>query len=308
MDVINQFISDNAALYHADCLDVAADLPPASIDFSIFSPPFVDLYTYSDSNRDFGNSNYAEFFKLKFNILATHFARIMKPGRIVAVHCIDLPAMKERDGYIGLKDFPGDIIRSFQNAGFIYHSRVTIWKDPLIEATRTKAIGLMHKQLCKDSTRCRMGLPDYLLAFRAAGDNEIPVTHPHGLDEYAGDATLPDGTRSHNVWRAYASPVWDDIRQTFVLQHRDAREHDDEKHICPLQLDTIERAVTLWSNPGETVFTPFMGVGSEIYQAVKMKRFGVGVELKESYFNQAVKNVKKATVMDDDDQKMLIPA
>ena len=204
--------------------------------------------------------------------------------------------MKERDGVIGLKDFSGDIIRAFVTAGFIYHSRVLIWKDPLIEATRTKALGLMHKQLCKDSTKSRMGLPDYLLAFRVPGDNPLPVEHPDGLAQYAGKDD-PGGSgvkRSHNIWRAYASPVWMDIRQTRTLNHSEARDELDEKHICPLQLDVIERAVTLWSNEGEKVFTPFMGVGSEVYGAVKLGRKGIGVELKDSYYRQAVKNVAKA--------------
>jgi hypothetical protein len=205
--------------------------------------------------------------------------------------------MKERDGVIGVKDFSGDLIRLFSDCGFIYHSRHTIWKDPLIEATRTKAIGLMHKQLCKDSCISRSGLPDYLLGFRKAGDNPIPVSHPDGLTLYSGKRD-PGGetptTRSHNIWRAYASPVWMDIRQTKTLDSKGARDPEDEKHLCPLQLDVIERSLVLWSNPGENVLTPFMGVGSEVYGAVINGRRGIGIELKESYYRQAVKNLENA--------------
>lgn len=293
----DQHHAENFSLYNADCLDVLSAMPDDSVHFSVFSPPFVDLFCYSSSERDFGNApDYQSFFTGFFDRLTNQLSRVVKPGRIVACHCIDIPAMKERDGFIGLKDFPGDIVKSFQAAGFIYHSRVTVWKDPLIEATRTKAIGLMHKQLCKDSTISRMGLPDYLLAFRMPGGNNEPVTHPEGLTEYHGGDD-PGGVgekRSHHIWRAYASPVWMDIRQTNVLHHRDARDEKDEKHLCPLQLDTIARAITLWSNPGDVVFTPFLGVGSEVYQAVRMGRKGIGAELKPSYYRQAVKNVKAA--------------
>lgn len=294
MAILNQTIKNKYAIYNGDCISVMQDLPDASVHFSLFSPPFADLYCYSDSPMDLGNcKNYDEFF-IHFGFVVEQLARIIKPGRNCAVHCMDIPAMKERDGFIGIKDFSGDIIRLFQKHGFIYHSRHTIWKDPLIEATRTKALGLMHKQLQKDSTRSRAGLPDYLLAFRNAGENTIPVTHPDGLESYAGSETMPsaDGIkRSHNIWRAYASPVWMDIRQTNTLNAKVAREADDEKHLCPLQLDVIERACVLWSNPGEVVFTPFMGVGSEVYGAVMNGRKGLGVELKTAYYNQAVRNL-----------------
>lgn len=305
--VKTQNVTDRFSIYNADCLEGIAAMPDRSISYTVFSPPFVDLFCYSDSERDFGNAkSYAEFFTM-FDLLANGLARVMKPGRLVSVHCIDIPAMKERDGYIGLKDFPGDIIRSFQRAGFIYHSRTTIWKDPLIEAVRTKALGLMHKQLCKDSTRCRSGLPDYLVTFRAPGDNAEPVTHPNGLSKYAG-ANNPDakgGNLSHHIWRAYASPVWMDIRQTNVISHKCAREEADEKHICPLQLDVIERAITLWSNQGETVLTPFMGVGSECYGAVKLGRRAIGFELKETYYRQALRNIEMATQGVEPDEESL---
>ena len=294
MAILNQTIKPKYAIYNGDCIEVMRDLPDASVHLSVFSPPFADLYCYSDSPMDLGNcKNYDEFF-VHFGFVVEQLARIIKPGRNCAVHCMDIPAMKERDGFIGIKDFSGDIIRLFQKHGFVYHSRHTIWKDPLIEATRTKALGLMHKQLQKDSTRSRAGLPDYLLAFRNAGENTIPVTHPEGLESYAGSDEMPraDGIkRSHNIWRAYASPVWMDIRQTNTLNAKTAREADDEKHLCPLQLDVIERALTLWSNPGEVVFTPFMGVGSEVYGAVLNGRKGMGAELKTAYYNQAVRNL-----------------
>jgi DNA modification methylase len=294
MAILNQTIKPKYAIYNGDCIQVMRDLPDESVHFSVFSPPFADLYCYSDSPMDLGNcKNYDEFF-VHFGFVVEQLARIIKPGRNCAVHCMDIPAMKERDGFIGIKDFSGDIIRLFQKHGFVYHSRHTIWKDPLIEATRTKALGLMHKQLQKDSTRSRAGLPDYLLAFRNAGENTIPVTHPEGLESYAGSDEMPraDGIkRSHNIWRAYASPVWMDIRQTNTLNAKTAREADDEKHLCPLQLDVIERALTLWSNPGDVVFTPFMGVGSEVYGAVLNGRKGMGAELKTAYYNQAVRNL-----------------
>jgi DNA modification methylase len=291
---LEQHHGTNFVAYNGDCCEVVQDLPDDSIHLSVFSPPFADLYAYSDSPRDMGNCrNYAEFFE-HFGVLIEQLYRVIVPGRICAVHCMDIPSMKERDGVIGVKDFSGDIIRAFQKFGFIYHSRTMIWKDPLIEATRTKALGLMHKQLCKDSTLSRAGLPDYLLAFRKHGDNPIPVSHPDGLTEYHGsdDPGETGVKRSHNIWRAYASPVWMDVRQTHTLNFREARDEKDEKHVCPLQLDTIARAVTLWSNPGEVVLTPFMGVGSEVYGAVKLGRRGIGIELKPSYYRQAVKNLK----------------
>jgi DNA modification methylase len=297
MPILDQKITKNYALYNADCIDLMRSLPEGKVDLAVFSPPFADLYCYSDSPLDLGNcKNYDEFF-VHFGFVVEQLARIIKPGRNCAVHSMDIPAMKERDGFIGIKDFSGDIIRLFQKHGFIYHSRHTVWKDPLIEATRTKALGLMHKQLQKDSIMSRAGLPDYLLAFRNAGDNKIPIYHPDGLDKYAGSEQMPRAVgikMSHNIWRAYASPVWMDIRQTNTLNAKAAREADDEKHICPLQLDVIERACVLWSNPGEVVFTPFMGVGSEVYGAVVSGRKGIGTELKTAYYNQAVRNLASA--------------
>lgn len=298
-DCVAMVTGNGWVAYCGDCVDAVSALPDNSIGLSIFSPPFAELYAYSDSERDMGNSkNYAQFFE-QFSYLIVELFRVIKPGRIVSVHCIDIPAMKERDGYIGIKDFPGDIVRAFQQVGFIYHSRHTIWKDPLTEATRTKALGLMHKQLCKDSTMCRSGLPDYLISFRKPGENDTPICHPDGLTEYHGAEKIEGSgiKRSHNIWRAYASPVWMDIRQGNTLNKIEAREENDQKHICPLQLDVIERAISLWSTEGDTVLTPFGGIGSEAYVAVKNKRNAVLVELKESYFRVAVKNLVLAEEM-----------
>lgn len=291
MNVIEQFQGKNYTIYNADCVDVVSELPDNSIGFSVFSPPFASLYTYSDSDRDMGNCrNYDEFF-VQFGFLVHELYRVTKPGRIVAFHCMNIPAMKERDGYIGLKDFRGDLIRCFQREGFIFHSEHCIWKDPLVEATRTKAIGLMHKQLCKDSTMSRAGIPDYLVAMRKPGENTTPVSHPDGLTDFYGENPPVKGVLSHERWRRYASPVWMDINQSRTLQYASARENDDEKHICPLQLDVIDRALTLWSSEGDVVLSPFMGIGSEGYEALKMERKFIGIELKSSYYRLAVRNL-----------------
>ena len=220
--------------------------------------------------------------------------RVTKPGRIVCVDVMNIPAMKERDGYIGLKDFRGDVIRAFQKVGFIFHSEHCAWKDPLIEATRTKALGLMHKQLCKDSTRSRAGIPQYLMAFRKDGENAEPVAHINGLTEFAGENPPIHGNLSHERWRRYASPVWMDINFSNTLNAKAARDNEDERHVCPMALDLIERAITLWSNPGDVVFDPFSGVGSTGYQSLKMGRKFIGSELKQSYFTQACKNLESA--------------
>jgi len=295
-NVIRQESGDSWIAYQGDCCEVIKGLPDKSIGFSMFSPPFAELYSYSDSKRDMGNSsNYDDFFK-HFGFLAEELHRVIMNGRIVAIHCIDIPAMKERDGYIGLKDFPGDIIRLFQSKGFIYHSRHVIWKDPLIEAVRTKAIGLAHKQLVKDSSRCRAGLPDYVLAFRKKGENDLPINHNDGIKIYYGNDD-PGGygiKRCHNIWRRYASPVWMDIRQSNTLNKTAARDEKDEKHICPLQLDVIHRAMTLWSRKNDTFLTPFGGIGSEGFVAVQEDRKAICIELKDSYFEQLIKNMRNS--------------
>ena len=294
MDVINQASGKNWTAYNGDSCEALKGLPDDSIDYSIFSPPFSSLYTYSNSERDLGNCKTDEEFYTHFRFIASQLKRVVKPGRLVSIHCMLIPAMKERDGYIGLKDFRGDIIRLFQDAGFIFHGEVTIWKDPLLEAVRTKALGLMHKQLCKDSSRCRQGLPDYIVTMRTPGENKDLISHENGMVTYAGSDDVKKGVYSHEVWRKYASPVWMDIRQTNTLNKNGAREEKDERHVCPLQLDSIERCLVLWSKPGDIVLTPFGGIGSEGYQAIKMKRRAILIELKESYFRCLVKNLTHA--------------
>ena len=261
-----------------DCVQLIRQVPDESIGFSIFSPPFAELYTYSDKLEDMGNSkDYNEFFTA-FDFLVKEIYRVMWSGRNVAVHCMDLPIQKGKEGYIGLRDFSGMILKSFTDAGFIYHSRVTIWKNPVTEMQRTKALGLLHKQIGKDAAMCRVGIPDYLMVFRKDGDHEHPVHCKINVD----------------TWQKYASPVWMDIDYSNTLNARAGREDEDEKHICALQLDTIQRAITLWSNEGDKVLTPFMGIGSEVYQSILQNRYGIGFELKDSYFTEAVKNIKRA--------------
>lgn len=274
-----------------DCVECARQLDEESIAFTVFSPPFSNLYRYSDSHRDMGNSRDDAQFAEHFRFLVKELYRVTQAGRIVAFHCMNVPAMKERDGYIGIKDFRGDLIRMFQQEGFIFHSEHVIWKDPLIEATRTKAIGLMHKQLCKDSSLSRAGLPDYLIAMRKPGENQKPIAHPSGLTTFAGENPPKTGTLSHERWRRYASPVWLDIDQSNTLNAKIAREEDDLAHICPLQLDVIERALELWSTVDDLVLDPFAGIGSTGYQAIQMNRYFIGFELKESYFKQAAANL-----------------
>ncbi len=260
-----------------DCVQLIKELDNESIGLSVFSPPFAELYTYSSHFEDMGNSkDYTEFL-IQFGFLIKELHRVMMQGRNVAVHCMDLPIQKGKEGFIGLRDFSGMILRAFEDAGFIYHSRVTIWKDPVVEMQRTKALGLLHKQVKKDSTMSRVGIPDYVMIFRKDGDRVNPVTNTE----------IPV-----DLWQKYASPVWMDIDYGNTLQgYRNGRDQNDEKHICPLQLDTIERLIHLYSNKGDTVFTPFMGIGSEVFQAVKMGRYGIGFELKESYFDLAKTNL-----------------
>lgn len=281
MKVINQKITENYKLYHGDSCEIMKGIPDEYLDYSIFSPPFIDLYTYSDDIRDLSNNRNEQEFFLQFEIIIKELKRTLKKGRLVSIHCMDLPTAKFKDGFIGLKDFPGQIIKLLQDNGFIYHSRVTIWKDPVIAMQRTKALGLLHKQLKKDSSLSRQGVADYILTFRNGEGNEVPITNTND--------SFPV-----NLWQEYASPVWMDINQSNTLQKTSARDEKDEKHISPLQLDVIERCIKLWSNKNEVVFTPFMGIGSEIYQALKMKRKGLGIELKESYYNQAVLNCERA--------------
>ncbi|RGD76374.1 site-specific DNA-methyltransferase [Faecalicoccus pleomorphus] len=281
MKVLNQVIKERYALYNGDSAEVMQGLPSDSMDYSIFSPPFESLYTYSDSDRDLGNCRNEEEFYQQFDFIAKELYRIIKPGRLISVHCMDLPASLNNDGFIGLKDFPGKLIKVFEKVGFIYHSRVTIWKDPVVAMQRTKALGLLHKQIKKDSSMCRQGIADYIITLRKPGENKERISHTNE-------------TFLVEKWQQYASPVWMDINQSNTLNRKSARDERDEKHICPLQLDVIERCIELWTNEGDTVFTPFLGIGSEAYQALKMNRNAVGIELKESYFEQAVKNCENA--------------
>lgn len=273
----NQYEGNGFALYNGDSCEVMKAIPNNSIHYSIFSPPFAELYVYSNSIRDLGNChNKAEFYE-QFRYIADELYRIMMSGRLVSIHCMDLPTQKQRDGFIGLFDFPGELLRIMCDSGFIFHSRVTIWKDPVVQMQRTKALGLLHKQLKKDSSMSRQGTADYILTFRKCGENPEKISHT--------DDTFPV-----SKWQEYASPVWMDINQSDTLQKESARTEQDEKHICPLQLGVIERCIELWTNENDIVFSPFAGIGSEIYQALKMNRRGVGIELKESYYEQAVKN------------------
>lgn len=266
-------------LIHGDCVDEIKKIPDGAIDFSVFSPPFASLYTYSDSERDMGNNKDYQSFEVHFKFLIKELYRVLAPGRNISIHCMNLPLSKQNFGEISIRDFRGDIIRWFIDVGFLFHSEVCIWKDPVIAMQRTKALGLLWKQLRKDSTMSRQGVPDYLVTMRKPGDNMKPVTHTK--------ESFPV-----EQWQKWASPVWDDINPSDTLQYLSARENDDERHICPLQLQVIERAIKLWSNPGDLVFTPFAGIGSEVYQAAKFGRRGLGIELKRSYFKIAVKNIQ----------------
>ena len=309
--VINQVHKEGYAAYHADTVEVARGLPDNSVGFSVFSPPFESLYTYSNSDRDMGNSKDSCQFWEQYRFLIAEQFRVMKAGRIVAIHCMNLPTSKQNDGFIGIRDFRGEIIREYQKAGFIYHSEVVIWKDPVVAMQRTKALGLLHKTIKKDSSMSRMGIPDTLVMMRKPGDNEEAISgeftyyvgdNPaHGFKRHDWDDarqcwTVVEG--SHNtsvdVWQRYASPVWDDINQTDTLNFREGRESDDERHICPLQLDVIQRCLQLWSNPGDVVWSPFMGIGSEGYMSLKAGRKFIGAELKESYFKLACRNLEAA--------------
>ena len=279
MNVIDQAVANRYALYHGDSVEITKEIPDNSIHYTIFSPPFSQLYVYSNSDRDMGNCKGDEEFYSHFKYLAKELYRITMPGRLLSFHCMDLPLMKSRDGVIGLKDFPALMLKIFQDCGFIYHSKVTIWKNPVTEMQRTKALGLLHKQIKKDSSMSRQGLPDYVITVRKPGDNPERVEHTN--------ESFPV-----NVWQNYASPVWMDIRQSDTLQRKSARSEQDEKHICPLQLEVIQRCIELWTNPNDIVFDPFGGIGSTPYVALKLGRRGIASELKDSYFEQLKKNVE----------------
>jgi DNA modification methylase len=325
MKTKDQLITENYAIYNSDCMEVMPTLPDNSVDLSVYSPPFAGLYNYSSSERDFSNCENKEQFLDQYEFLIKEIARVTKSGRITAVHCTDV-----FDNSCRLWDFPHEIIRLHEKYGFQYRNRITIWKEPLKVRMRTMVKSLMHKLIVEDSTQCFTAMPDYVLIFSKKGDNAVPVTHPHGLTRYAGDTPiLPNILRafnnanetklnedelweflknnyadhkdpksnklSHYIWQRYASSVWDDIRIDNVLPFRDSREEDDEKHVHPLQLDVIDRIIDLYSNEGEVVLTPFMGVGSEVYSPVSMGRKAIGIELKDSYFKQAKINLELAS-------------
>lgn len=324
MTAKEQLITDDYAIYNSDCMEVLPNLPDNSIDLSIYSPPFAGLYNYSSSERDFSNCESKEQFLDQYDYLIKEIARVTKPGRITAVHCTDV-----FDNACRLWDFPHEIIRIHEKYGFQYRNRITVWKEPLKVRMRTMVKSLMHKLIVEDSTQCFTAMPDYVLVFTKKGDNEVPVTHPHGLKHYYGETPIlpnilqawnnanesdlsadelwerlnklyydhddPKSNKlSHYIWQRYASSVWDDIRIDNVLPFRDSKEPDDEKHVHPLQLDVIDRLVELYSNPGETVLTPFMGVGSEVYSPVSLGRKAIGIELKDSYYKQAKINLSYA--------------
>jgi DNA modification methylase len=321
MKVKNQIITEDYAIYNGDCMDVVSQLDNESIDLSVYSPPFAELYNYSSSERDFSNCENKEQFLQQYEFLIKEMARVTKPGRINAVHCTDV-----HDNSCRLWDFPNEIIRIHEKYGFEYRNRITIWKEPLKVRMRTMVQSLMHKFIVEDSTKCFTAMPDYVLIFTKKGENQVPVTHPYGISHYAGDTPIlknivqawnnannsnftedelwnylnrekdlkpKEITKlNHYIWQRYASSVWDDIRIDNVLPFRDSKEEDDEKHVHPLQLDVIDRIVELYSNPGEVVLTPFMGVGSEVFSPVSMGRKAIGIELKDSYFKQAIVNLK----------------
>ncbi len=283
MNCIEQVTTDRYSAIHGDCVEALAGLPSESIGYSIFSPPFASLYTYSNSPRDMGNvRSDAEFFA-NLDYLIAELRRVMMPGRDVSFHCMLLPSSKERDGVIGLKDFRGDLIRAFQSHGFIHHSEVVIWKDPVTAMQRTKALGLLHKTVRENAAMSRQGIPDYLVTMRAPGQSERVKHHP---EQYPVD-----------LWQRVASPVWMDIDPSDTLQYASAREHDDERHICPLQLEVIRRGIMLWSNPDDVVLSPFMGIGSEGYVAIELGRKFIGIELKDTYYRQAAQNLAAAVAL-----------
>ncbi len=304
-------IENEYALYNGDCIEVLADIPDNKMDMFIYSPPFASMYTYSSSINDLGNCKTYDEFLVHYEYVVKAICRTLKPGRIACVHCMDIP----RNGDAGISDFPGDIIRMHENNGFKFWDRKNIWKEPLRVAIRTRQRALMHQQLANDTLKCRGALADYLLIFKKKGENEIPVVKPFGLTEYAGDLELmnkdefleyqslinrfveytDDKTNrlSQFIWRRYASSAWEDIRANVALCYKPARDKGDDRHVCPLQLDIITRAVVLYTNPGEVVASPFAGVGSEVFAAVQSDRKGFGIELKESYFNQAIKNMRE---------------
>jgi len=281
MKILEQQIEEFYSMYHGDNCEVIKGIPDNSIHYSLFSPPFSSLYTYSNSDRDMGNSKNDEEFYNHFTYLVTELYRVTMPGRLLSFHCMNIPLMKQRDGVIGIKDFRGQLIKMFQDVGFIFHSEVCIWKNPVTEMQRTKALGLLHKQIKKDSAMSRQGIPDYVVTMRKPRENPEPIEHTN--ESFPVD-----------LWQQYASPVWMDIRQSDTLQKKSARAEEDERHICPLQLEVIKRCICLWTNPGDIVLDPFAGIASTNYMALRLDRRTIGIELKDSYYVQAVANCELA--------------
>lgn len=309
---VDQVVTPDYAVYQGDACELIRAIPAGSVHFGVHSPPFEGLYKFSNYDRDLSNSEGGQFWE-HYAFLISELLRVTMPGRLHSVHCMQLPMSKIRHGHIGMRDFRGEIVRAYEDAGWIFHSEVCIWKDPVIAQQRTKSIRLLHKQVMKDSAMSGQGLADYVVTFRKPGENVEPIAGMFEtfcgaglkLDRASYDAwcrSLSDDWKpwpyetwvSTLIWQRYASPVWMDIDQTRTLQHRAARDAKDEQHISPLQLDVIERCIDLWSNPGDVVLTPFLGIGSEVFAAVRMGRRGVGFELKPSYFAQAVKNIARA--------------
>ncbi len=307
MAVLDQTVTDHYALYCGDALEVMPTLPEGSVGLSVYSPPFAGLYHYSSSERDMSNCSSTDEFFEHYEYVVQALGRVTMPGRMTAVHCMDIPRSNHGKGD-SMMDFPGDIIRLHERLGWAYVARYSVWKEPLGVRNRTMTKALAHKSIVDDSSRCTVAGADYLLLFRQRGENAVPIAHPVGLSEYAGEREIPhdllrykgwtgkqtENRLSHWIWRQYASAFWDDVRIDRVLPYKEARDQEDERHVHPLQLDVIDRCLALWSNPGEVVLTPFMGVGSEVYGAVRGGRQGVGVELKETYYRQAVRNVEEA--------------
>lgn len=304
MGVLDQCITDRYAVWNGDCMEVMPAIPDGSVHLTVYSPPFAGLYQYSSNDRDLSNCTSYDEFMRHYEFVVAEIHRMTMPGRVTVVHCMDVPMSNTGRGD-SLRDFPGDIIRLHERLGFSYVARYHVWKEPLAVRNRTMMKALAHRTIVEDSSKCSVASADYLLCFRRAGENPVPIAHPVGLLEYAGERHIPpdlhhwrgwtgnqiENRFSHWIWRQYASAFWDDIRISRTLRFQEARDEEDEKHVHPLQLDVIDRAVTLWSNAGDRVFTPFMGVGSEVYSAVRAGRYGMGVELKPSYYRQAVKNL-----------------
>ncbi len=317
MAVMEQKITDKYAIYCGDSMEVMGELPDNKIHLSVYSPPFGGLYHYSSSERDLSNCDDYDDFLEQYSFFIKELYRITMPGRMTAVHCADINSGNTGNDH--LKDFSGDIIRAHEKEGWLYVARYSVWKEPLGVRNRTMAKSLAHKTIVDDSTKCTNAAADYLLVFRKRGENPEPVEHPTGLDSYAGERKIPnellkykgwtgnqiENQYSHWIWRQYASAFWDDVRLDRVLPFKQSRDEEDEKHVHPLQLDVIERIVVLWSNPGDTVLTPFMGVGSEVYVAVSLGRKGIGVELKPSYYRQAVKNMEDVNIKQDEQMTLL---